>query len=142
MSTFVKDEQITQQIHAQPATGGDAHFIGQVASYKHWLTTQTQQHQSQVYHEINEYAERAMKIVEVGNKRIQTFTPFRYKYSALQTITHKQVVFVIALAVCWITLMVVNWKNVGAPTKEPETTVPPGTMPFMYRRRELPRTPM
>src|ERR1700680_2498345 len=110
MSTFVKDEQITQQIHAQPATGGDAHFIGQVASYKHWLTTQTQQHQSQVYHEINEYAERAMKIVEVGNKRIQTFTPFRYKYSALQTITHKQVVFVIALALGWITLMVVNWK--------------------------------
>jgi cellulose synthase/poly-beta-1,6-N-acetylglucosamine synthase-like glycosyltransferase len=110
MSTFVKDEQTTQHIHAQPVTGGDAHFTGQVASYKHWLTIQTRQHQSQVYHEINEYAERAMKIVEVGNKRIQTFTPFRYKYSALQTITHKQVVFVVALALCWITLMVVNWK--------------------------------
>ncbi len=110
MSTFVKDEHTTQHIHAQPVTGGDAHFIGQVASYKHWLTTQTQQHQSQGYHEINEYAERAMKIVEVDNKRIQTFTPFRYKYSALQTITHKQVVFVIALALIWITLMIVNWK--------------------------------
>src|SRR5579859_889567 len=109
MSTFI-EEQTTYPVLAQAATGQDEHFNSQVASYKHWLTQQTQQHQSLVYHEINEYAERAMKIVEVDNKRIQTFTPFRYKYSALQTITHKQVVFVIVLALSWIALMVANWK--------------------------------
>lgn len=111
MSTFVTEEQTTQQVHAQPVTGGDKHFNSQVASYKHWLTHQTQQHQVQAYHEINEYAERAMEIVEVDNKRIQTFTPFRYKYSALQTITRKQVVVVTFLALGWITLMIVNWKS-------------------------------
>jgi len=109
MSTFI-EEQTTYPVLAQAATGQDEHFTSQVASYKHWLTSQTQQHREQAYHEINEYAERAMKIVEVDNKRIQTFTPFRYKYSALQTITSKQVAVVTSLALCWVALMAVNWK--------------------------------
>ena len=110
MSTYLTEEQTTHPVHAQPQTGQAEHFARQVASYKHWLTAQTRQHQDEVFHEMNEYAERAMKIVEVDNKRIQTFTPFRYKYSALQTITSKQVAVVTVLALCWITLMVVNWK--------------------------------
>src|SRR5579859_4669634 len=109
MSTFI-EEQTTYPVLAQAATAQDEHFTSQVASYKHWLTSQTQQHREQAYHEINEYAERAMKIVEVDNKRIQTFTPFRYKYSALQTITSKQVAVVAFLALGWIALMVENWK--------------------------------
>lgn len=109
MSTFI-EEQTTYPVQAQAVASRDEHFTRQVASYKHWLTSQTQQHREQAYHEINEYAERAMKIVEVDQKRIQTFTPFRYKYSALQTITPKQVAVVTSLALCWLALMVLNWK--------------------------------
>ena len=109
MATFI-EEQATYPVQTQTTPGLVEHFARQVASYKHWLASQTQQHREQAYHEINEYAERAMKIVEVDNKRIQTFTPFRYKYSALQTITRKQVAVVASLALCWAALMVVNWK--------------------------------
>ena len=109
MSTFI-EEQTTYPVSTQPVTGHDEHFTRQVASYKHWLTSQTRQHREQAYHEINEYAERAMKIVEVDNQRIQTFTPFRYKYSALQTITSKQVIFVSGIALFWLAFMAVNWK--------------------------------
>ncbi len=107
---YMKEEQTTHPVHTQPEVGQDEHFIRQAASYKHWLTAQTQHHQGDVFHDMNEYAERAMKIIEVNNKRIQTFSPFRYKYSALQTITTKQVLVVTSLALCWITLMIVNWK--------------------------------
>jgi cellulose synthase/poly-beta-1,6-N-acetylglucosamine synthase-like glycosyltransferase len=110
MQTYLKEEQTTQLVHAQPVADRDGHFARQAASYKQWLTAQTQQHQGVVNSEMYEYAQRAMQIVEVDNKRIQTFTPFRYKYSALQTITSKQVVVVALLALCWMTLMVVNWK--------------------------------
>jgi cellulose synthase/poly-beta-1,6-N-acetylglucosamine synthase-like glycosyltransferase len=110
MQTYLQEEQTTYLVHTQPVANGDEHFTRQVASYKHWLAAQTRQHQDDVFHEMNEYAERAMKIVEVDDKRIQTFTPFRYKYSALQTITPKQVAVVTCLALCWIALMIVNWK--------------------------------
>ncbi len=102
MATFIQ-EQTTYPVQTQATAGAgrDEHFTRQVASYKHWLTSQTQQHREQADHEINEYAERAMKIVEVDNKRIQTFTPFRYKYSALQTITRKQVAVITSLVLCW-----------------------------------------
>lgn len=110
MRTYLEEESVANVILTPQETRGDEHFEKQVASYKHWLTAQSQQHQSEVYHEMSEYAERAMKIVEVGNSRIQTFTPFRYKYSALQTITRNQIAFVTGAVLCWITLMVFNWK--------------------------------
>lgn len=106
----VQEEQTPYPVQAQTAASQDEHFTRQIASYKHWLTSQTRQHHEQAYHEMHEYAERAMKIIEVDQKRIQTFTPFRYKYSALQTITRKQVAVVISLVLCWVALMVVNWK--------------------------------
>lgn len=110
MSTSVQEGQTTYPVHTQTLANQDEHFTRQVASYRHWLTSQTQQHREQASHEINEYAKRAMKIVEVNEKRIQTFTPFRYKYSALQTITSKQIAFVTGIMLCWLALMVVNWK--------------------------------
>ncbi len=118
MQTDLKEENATNLVLSQSESQVqvDGHFESQVASYKHWLAAQTQQHQSEVFHEMHDYAQRAMKIVEVGDQRIQTFTPFRYKYSALQTITPKQVAFVIGMALCWIALMVVNWKVTLAAT--------------------------
>ncbi|HLH62728.1 MAG TPA: glycosyltransferase [Ktedonobacteraceae bacterium] len=88
----------------------DEHFERQVVRYKAWLAMQRRQHHDEMYHEMQEYAGRAMTAVEVGNNRIQTFAPFRYKYSALQTIVDKQVIFIGSLTLAWIGAMLWNWK--------------------------------
>jgi len=94
----------------------DEHFERQVVSYKAWLATQTQRHNDTVYHDRQSYAERAMQAVEIGDKRIQTFAPFRYKYSALQTITHKQIAILVIFALLWVVGMVWNWRAILAGT--------------------------
>lgn len=90
------------------------HFERHVAAYKAWLAGQTKEHADRAYHERCAYAERAMAAVEVGNSRIQTFTPFRYKYSALQTITRKQVIVLVLIAMLWLGSMLWNWKVAAA----------------------------
>jgi type III secretory pathway component EscR len=110
MQAYLEEKRTTNQVGAQQEIYKDEHFARQLASYKHWLQEQTRQHQDTVFHEMSEYAERAMQTVEVNNSRIQTFAPFRYKYSALQTITRKQIAFVLGSALCWIALMAWGWK--------------------------------
>ena len=108
-------DQLEEQVKQQRS---DAHLVAPknehherlVASYKTWLTTQTHQHNDTVYHDMHTYAERAMQVVEIGNRRIQTFTPFRYKYSALQTITRKQIIMLVVLALLCVVGFVWNWK--------------------------------
>ncbi len=86
------------------------------ASYKSWLTTQTRQHSQAMAQEMLDYAERAMQAVEVQEKRIQTFAPFRYKYSALQTITRKQKWLLLVLALGWMVILLLNWRFTVAAT--------------------------
>lgn len=93
-----------------PVLRRDEHFERLVASYKTWLDTRTRQHNDTVYHDRRAYAERAMQAVEIGDRRIQTFAPFRYKYSALQTITRKQIAMLILIASLWLIGMVWNWR--------------------------------
>lgn len=93
----------------QPAATGE--LIERLAgSYRAWLTAQTQQHRLTRDAEMLEYAERAMQSVEVKGRRIQTFAPFRYKYSALQTITRRQVYFLVAVALVWMVAFLWNWR--------------------------------
>jgi cellulose synthase/poly-beta-1,6-N-acetylglucosamine synthase-like glycosyltransferase len=96
------------------AQSTDEHFERRVASYRKWLATQTQQHNGHVDQQMYDYAARAMQVVEVGDSRIQTFAPFRYKYSALQTITHKQILFLVALALISTGCLLWNWKETVA----------------------------
>lgn len=71
----------------------NAELRKQVTRYAQWLTGQVEHYTpAKMQHEVNRYIERATKVVEVGTQQIQTFAPFRYKYSALKTLTRKQVV--------------------------------------------------
>lgn len=109
MKTDVENAGLVQQsLPAQPAK---EYFERRVASYRKWLAAQTQQHKSRVQQEMDEYAARAMQAVEVGSSRIQTFAPFRYKYSALQTITRKQIFFISIIALAWLGCMAWRWKE-------------------------------
>ena len=91
-------------------------FETRVARYREWLAAQSQQHRESIEQNMGEYAERAMHIVEVQESSIQTFAPFRYKYSALQTITLKQRVILIALALAWLAALAWNWRATLAAT--------------------------
>ncbi len=65
----------------------------QITRYTTWLATQSQLAQrSNTQQEINAYIDLATKVVEIDGQAIQTFAPFRYKYSALRTVTRKQVI--------------------------------------------------
>ena len=110
MKSSLKQQTSKPQARVLPGIPVDEHFQRQVEGYKTWLAAQTREHNGHVFHQMGEYAARAMLAVEVGNSRIQTFAPFRYKYSALQTITRKQVVFVVLIALIWLAAMVWNWK--------------------------------
>ncbi|MDQ2906021.1 MAG: glycosyltransferase [Ktedonobacteraceae bacterium] len=78
-----------------------------VMRYRTWLTAQVRHDTAEVERESEEYATRASQIVQVESKRVRTFAPFRYKYSALQTITSKQVailclsVLIAVLGLAW-----------------------------------------
>ncbi|HLX39555.1 MAG TPA: glycosyltransferase, partial [Ktedonobacteraceae bacterium] len=100
--------KLVENLAADPVQ--QKHFERHVAAYKAWLTMQTKEHADRAYHEQGAYAERAMAAVEVGNSRIQTFTPFRYKYSALQTITRKQIIVLVVAVLFWLSCMLLNWK--------------------------------
>lgn len=84
--------------------------------YQAWLSAQAKHTAADRYHEISEYAARAQKAVVVGEKRVQTFAPFRYKYSALQTITNKQRWIFIALGLVWLGSLLWSWKLTLATT--------------------------
>ncbi|HET8912650.1 MAG TPA: glycosyltransferase, partial [Ktedonobacteraceae bacterium] len=109
MQTHPVDQNPERQSDSQARLAREIHFEQQVASYRTWLSTQSKKHASQVLQERREYAQRAMRTVEVGNKRIQTFAPFRYKFSALQTITRKQVVSLSLIGAIWAVCMIWNW---------------------------------
>ncbi len=86
-------------------------LIEQVERYRLWLSQQDRRENSDITRECNEYGERATKIVEIGEKRIQSFAPFRYKYSALQTITWKQTMLVGALALVLVLGFIWDWRQ-------------------------------
>src|SRR5579883_210802 len=114
MKADLKSAGSAQQSHRLPAQPGDEHFERRVASYRRWLSEQTRRHKDRGQQEMGDYAARAMQVVEVDNSRIQTFAPFRYKYSALQTITRKQTLFLVTLAVICTGCLLWNWKETVA----------------------------
>ncbi len=116
MKADLKSAGSAQQSHRLPAQPGDEHFERRVASYRRWLSEQTRRHKDRGQQEMGDYAARAMQVVEVDNNRIQTFAPFRYKYSALQTITRKQILFVSIIALVWAGCMAWRWKETLACT--------------------------
>ncbi len=111
MQAEVKSAGSAQQGHHLPAQPADEHFEWRVAAYRKWLSEQTRRHKGRVQQEMDDYAARALQVVEVGSNRIQTFAPFRYKYSALQTITRKQILFASIIALVWAGCMAWRWKE-------------------------------
>lgn len=87
----------------------DKEFRARVASYAAWLSAQSQrgvrgseQYRTEALAEMNEYIEDAGKTVQVGDREISTFAPFRPELSALQTFTPRQIIALIVLALAWI----------------------------------------
>ncbi len=111
MQAEVKSAGSAQQGHHLPAQPADEHFERRVAAYRKWMSEQTRRHKGRVQQEMDDYAARALQVVEVGSNRIQTFAPFRYKYSALQTITRKQILFASIIALVWAGCMAWRWKE-------------------------------
>ncbi len=71
----------------------------QIVRYATWLAAQSHLAQrGDTLQEINAYIDHATKQVEINGQHIQTFAPFRYKYSALRTVTGKQIVTLCILA--------------------------------------------
>jgi cellulose synthase/poly-beta-1,6-N-acetylglucosamine synthase-like glycosyltransferase len=107
----------TQQTHTQNKTSTpraettSTTIIEQVERYQKWLSLQDKRDISDIKRESNEYGERATKIVEIGEKRIQSFAPFRYKYSALQTITAKQGMVVGVLILLLVLGFIWDWRQ-------------------------------
>ncbi len=93
---------------APPLT--DKEFRAKAASYAEWLTAQSQRgvrgsepYKSEALREMNEYIENAGKTVQVRDREIATFAPFRPDLSALQTFTPRQIIALITLAIAWAT---------------------------------------
>ena len=64
----------------------------QIQQYTAWLMAESQRTNASVINKVmNEYAAIAAKPVNVKNKRIQPFAPFRQKHSALETFTKAQI---------------------------------------------------
>jgi cellulose synthase/poly-beta-1,6-N-acetylglucosamine synthase-like glycosyltransferase len=82
----------------------------QVLRYTNWMTAQAQRSSESIQQERMVYAKRASQIVEVDEQRIQTFAPFRYKYSALQTITPKQTLILGALGLILLLGCIWDWR--------------------------------
>ncbi len=81
----------------------DATLYEQVTRYRAWLTQQMQRSQSATEQQIAaSYATNASQVVVVGKQNVQAYAPFRYKYSALKVITHKQFIALGILLLAWI----------------------------------------
>src|ERR1019366_8620682 len=89
----------------------DAGISEQVKRYGAWLSAQSYHDPDEQLRTSQEYAARAARIVEVGDRRIQTFAPFRYKYSALQTITSKQGIVCIMIALAAVLGLIWDWRQ-------------------------------
>ena len=83
----------------------------QVERYRAWLAAQAVQNEDDRLRIAQVYAERASRIVEVEGRRIQTFAPFRYKYSALQTITSKQIVALLMIGLAITLGLIWDWRQ-------------------------------
>src|SRR5205807_5312008 len=84
----------------QPA---DPHRREQVKYYANWLAKQAK-HDVLNDHskEIDDYIQEATKVVQVGEKEVAIFAPFRPHLSALQTFTTRQVLALCLLALLWM----------------------------------------
>jgi cellulose synthase/poly-beta-1,6-N-acetylglucosamine synthase-like glycosyltransferase len=83
----------------------------QMKRYFIWLFDQAQRDQQENQAEIQAYANQARRIIEAGNRRIQIFAPFRYRYSALYTITQPQAVTLILVGLLVFLCLLWSWEN-------------------------------
>src|SRR5450432_1366433 len=113
MQPSIKHDEVEQaMLHIAPAVEiSDPGISEQVRRYGAWLSTQALQDPDEQLRRSQEYAARASRIVEVGKRRIQTFAPFRYKYSALKTITSKQGTFLIMLGLAVVLGLLWDWRQ-------------------------------
>lgn len=114
MQTSTKQTDIENAIltlASPPLEISDPGISEQVKRYSAWLSAQSLHNPDEQLHASQEYAERAGRIVEVGERRIQTFAPFRYKYSALQTITSKQKVALIMIGLAAVLGLIWDWRQ-------------------------------
>jgi cellulose synthase/poly-beta-1,6-N-acetylglucosamine synthase-like glycosyltransferase len=73
-----------------------------VERYAVWLSTQARRHTTtNTLQEMNEYVESAGKTVLIGKRKIDVFAPFRPEHSALRTITARQAIALIVIAILW-----------------------------------------
>jgi len=98
----------------------DKNLRMQVARYAEWLSSQSQRsvkrsqelspYGADATREMHEYIENAGKTVQVGDKEVAIFAPFRPEHSALQTFTPKQIIALLALAIAWVLSLLV-WRQ-------------------------------
>ncbi len=105
-STVSASREVSDQIEAL-----DQSVHEQVARYRTWLAGQARYDPALSIHASQDYRERAVKIVQVGEQRIQTFAPFRYKYSALKTITSQQSITLIMLGLVVVLGAILSWRQ-------------------------------
>jgi cellulose synthase/poly-beta-1,6-N-acetylglucosamine synthase-like glycosyltransferase len=114
MQTSIKQaevENVVLTIAPAPIEIADPGISEQIRRYRAWLATQAYHDPEEQMRASQEYAARASRIVEVGERRIQTFAPFRYKYSALQTITAKQGSVLIIIALTVVLGLIWDWRQ-------------------------------
>ena len=98
----------------------DKNLRTQVARYAEWLSSQSQRsvkssqelspYGADATREMHEYIENAGKTVQVGDKEVAIFAPFRPEHSALQTFTPRQIIALFALAIAWL-LSLLLWRQ-------------------------------
>ncbi len=98
----------------------DKNLRMQVARYAEWLSSQSQRsvksaqelspYGTDATRELHEYIENAGKTVQVGDKEVAIFAPFRPEHSALQTFTPRQIIALFALAIAWLLSLLV-WRQ-------------------------------
>lgn len=89
----------------------DDYLYEQVKRYRGWLVAQAERSRMMNEQQIaRAYAENAGQVVVVGSQNVQSFAPFRYKYSALKVITIKQAILMVLAFVAWVlALIFLGW---------------------------------
>lgn len=83
----------------------------QMKRYLVWLLDHAQHDWVEDVKEIHSYAKQARRIVEVDNRQIQIFAPFRSRYSALHTLTRSQGITLILAGLAVLLCLFLNWEN-------------------------------
>lgn len=110
MRQQLENEQVAEQKADSPAIENKSLEI-QMKRYLIWLLDQAQRDKQENLSEIHAYADQARRIVEAENRQVQIFAPFRYRYSALYTITRSQAMTLALAGLIILLCLFWNWEN-------------------------------